>query len=246
MILEAGVKKDKIKLRGVIKYVYKKMGKAILDYDMLNSKDRVLIAVSGGLDSLSLIKLFMMRKKRVPMNFEFTACMVSTNFTKVDTCAVIDFFETNSIPFLIKNLQLNDSDANCFRCSWNRRKILFESAKETGCNKIALGHNLDDIAETIMMNLVFFGEISSMKPKISLFNGQFDIIRPLCYVEKRNIRNFASKLNLPFTNYECLYGKDSRRELIKNIIKTVEADCPKAKSNILNALKNIKKYYLPH
>ena len=244
-MLGTNTKKDNIRLRGVIKYVYKKMGKAILDYSMIGPKDKVLVAVSGGMDSLSLLKLFIMRKKRVPINFEFIACMVSTDFTKVDTNAVINFFNENNIPFLIKELKLNDSDINCFWCSRNRRKILFETAKEEGCNKIALGHNLDDITETIMMNLVFFGEVSSMKPKISLFNGQLDIIRPLCYIAKRNIDNFAAKLELPFTNYKCSHGKDTRRGLIKNIIKTIEKDCPAAKNNIFNALKNIKKDYLP-
>ncbi|OPX28092.1 MAG: hypothetical protein B1H08_06585 [Candidatus Omnitrophica bacterium 4484_171] len=245
-MLDTSTKKDNIKLRGVIKYVYKKMGKAILDYSMINPGDKVLVAVSGGMDSLSLLKLFIMRKKRVPIDFEFIACMVSTDFIEVDTNAVINFFNENNIPFLIKELKLNNSGINCFWCSWNRRKILFETAKEKGCSKIALGHNLDDITETIMMNLVFFGEVSSMKPKISLFNGQFDIVRPLCYITKRDIHNFAVKLGLPFTNYKCLYGKDTRRELVKNIIKTIEKDCPAAKNNIFNALKNIKKDYLPH
>ena len=242
---KAEIKKDKIKLRGVIKYVYKKMGKAILDYDMLKAKDKILLAVSGGIDSISLAKLFMMRRRRVPVDFELIACMVSADFIKVNISALTNFFNENGIPFLVKELKLGSSEINCFWCSWNRRKILFETAKEEGCNKIALGHNLDDISETIMMNLVFFGEVSSMKPKISLFNGQLDIIRPLCYVTKKNIYNFAAKSGLPYTDYKCLYGKDTRRELIKNVIRILEKDCPAAKSNILNALKNIKSDYLP-
>ena len=237
-------KDNKARLRGIVKYAYKKMGKAIIDYDMLSGDDKVLVAVSGGLDSLSLLRLFMMRSKRVPINFEFKACFVSTNFIKVDENILIGYFEQNSIPFVIKRLELDDRDMNCFWCSWNRRKVLFETAKETGCNKIALGHHLDDIDETILMNLFFFSEISAMKPKVNLFDGALDIIRPLCYLTKENLQHFASELGLPFTNYQCNYGKDSRRKLVKEVLGRVEQNCPAVKKNIFSALKKIKKEYL--
>jgi len=234
----------KIKLRGVVKYVYKKMGKAILDYDMLQEKDKLLVAVSGGKDSLSLLKLLAMRKARAPIKFDFMACFVFTDFIKIDEKVLIDYFEESNIPFIIKKLKFDDTDMNCFWCSWNRRKVLFQTAKEQGCNKIALGHHIDDITETILMNLFFFGEISAMKPKIELFDNRINIIRPLCYVTKKDLNNFAIKLKLPVTSYECFHGKDSRRELVKNVIRTVEKDCSYVKKNIFGALRNLKKEYL--
>ena len=236
--------KDAVRMRGIIRYVYKKMGKAILEYGMLSPGDKILIGVSGGVDSLSLLKLFMMRKQRVPVQFDFIACFVSSNFIKVDEDILLEYFRNNRIPFVRKQLLLDDSDMNCFWCSWNRRKVLFEAATEYGCNKIALGHHLDDIAATILMNLFFFGEVSAMKPKINLFEGRLSVIRPLCYVGKEDIHTFASKLNLPFTSYECMYGKDSRRALIKSVIQAVEKNCPHVKKNIFAALQNIRKEYL--
>ncbi len=244
MALEVKDKKDKIILKGVVKYVYKNMGKAILQYSMLEKNDKILVGVSGGVDSLSLLKLFTMRRKRVPIKFDFIACLVMADFIKVNSTVIVNFCRENDIPLVIKRVTFNDNDINCFWCSWNRRKIIFETAKEYGCNKIALGHNLDDITETILMNLFFFGEISAMKPKISLFNGRLMIIRPLTYITKDVLYSFAKKINIPFTDYKCLYGEGSRRELVKGIIKTVEKDCPAVKKNIFNALRKVKNNYL--
>jgi len=234
----------KIRLKGIIKYVYKKVGKAILDYQMIKENDRILVAVSGGSDSLSLLKLLNMRKRRIPISFDIIACFIKTNFIDIDEEKVVEYFKKEGVPFLVKELNLEKKDLNCFWCSWNRRKILFETAQMHNCNKVALGHHLDDVVETILMNLFFFGEISAMKPKISLFGGELEIIRPLCYLEKEELRNFAHNLEIPFVDYNCPYGNDSRRELVKLIIKEVERNCSYAKKNIFRALGRIKKDYL--
>ena len=234
----------KIRLKGIIKYVYKKVGKAILDYQMIKENDRILVAVSGGSDSLSLLKLLNMRKRRIPISFDIIACFIKTNFIDIDEEKVIEYFKKEGIPFLVKELNLEKKNLDCFWCSWNRRKILFETAQIHNCNKIALGHHLDDIVETILMNLFFFGEISAMKPKISFFKDKLEIIRPLCYLEKEELKNFVYNLEIPFADYECPYGKDSRRELVKLIIKETKNRCPYVKKNIFRALGRIKKDYL--
>ena len=133
---------------------------------------------------------------------------------------------------------------NCFWCSWNRRKILFETAREHNCNKIALGHNLDDIIETTLMNLFFRGEVSTSPPALDLFGGEIKIIRPLSYIKKQEILEFASQFSFPDTHYECAYGKDSKRALTRSTIKELEKTCPFVKKNIFRALARIKKDYL--
>ncbi|RLA92655.1 MAG: tRNA 2-thiocytidine(32) synthetase TtcA, partial [Deltaproteobacteria bacterium] len=137
--------KDKLPLRGIVKYVYKKMGAAILDYNMLSEGDRILVGVSGGKDSLSLLKLFLMRKRRVPIEFSFIACFIESEFIDVDKDTVFSYCQDNGIPFVTATLCIDEKEMNCFWCSWNRRKLLFELASEHNCNKVALGHNLDDI-----------------------------------------------------------------------------------------------------
>ncbi|MCF7887801.1 MAG: hypothetical protein K9L76_00830, partial [Candidatus Omnitrophica bacterium] len=163
-------KREKIKLRGKIRNVYKQMGKAIYNYKMLSQGDKVLVAVSGGADSLALLKLFLMRKRRVLFDFKIIACFVDTNFIKTDKNVLIKYFKDNGVDYIIKSLEIEEKDRNCFWCSWSRRKILFETAKALGCNRIALGHNLDDITETILMNIFFFAQISSAPPALDMFS----------------------------------------------------------------------------
>lgn len=235
---------EKIELRGVTKFVYKTMGKAIADCNMLSQGDRILIGVSGGIDSLSLLKLFQMRQLRIPIDFEIMACFVNTNFIKLNKEALLDYANSIGVKLVVKELNLDEDKINCFWCSWNRRKILFETARDYQCNKIALGHNLDDIIETTLMNLFFNGEISTMKPKVELFEGKLTVIRPLCYVEKEKIIDFSSKFPFPNTQYECTYGKDSRRESMRAIIKDLAKEYPYVKKNIFGALGRVRKEYL--
>lgn len=234
----------KVDFRGIVKYVYKQMGRAIGVYKMVAEGDKVLIGVSGGLDSLALLTLFKMRQARIPIDFEIMACFVNTDFIKVDREQLLDYFNSLGVKFVVKELKIDKDQVNCFWCSWNRRKILFEAARDYGCNKVALGHNLDDIAETTLLNLFFNGEISTMKPKVELFEGKLTIIRPLCYLEKKKITYFSSKLSLSPMQYACAYGKDSRRAVVKDIIKGLEKDHPDVKKNIFGALGRIRKDYL--
>ena len=235
---------ERVELIGITRYVYKTMGRAISDYGMLKDDDRVLIAVSGGLDSLSLLKLFIMRKARVPIDFEIVVCFVDTNFIKVDKDMLISYFNSSGIKYVVKELTLDKESINCFWCSWNRRKILFETAREHKCNKLALGHNLDDINETTLMNMFFNGEITTMPPKVELFDGALTVIRPLCYIEKEKIEKFSMQFDFPDTQYQCPHGQDSQRQAVKEIIEKLHEKHPFVKKNIFCSLKRVRKDYL--
>jgi tRNA 2-thiocytidine biosynthesis protein TtcA len=145
---------------------------------------------------------------------------------------------------VIKELELDQDSLNCFWCSWNKRKMLFKAARQYNCNKLALGHNLDDITETILMNICFFAEVSSSPPSLEMFGGDIRLIRPLCYLQKREILEFASCFDFPDMHYECPYGISSRRQFMKEIIKTLEKDCPGVKKNIFRSLRKIRQDYL--
>jgi tRNA 2-thiocytidine biosynthesis protein TtcA len=235
---------EKIELKGIIRHVYKTMGRAAADFGMVKDGDRVLIAVSGGLDSLLLLKLFKERKARIPIDFEIAACFVDTNFIKIDKKALKSYVESLGIEYIEKELTIKKEEINCFWCSWSRRKILFETARDGNFNKVALGHNLDDIAETTLINLFFNGEISTMKPKVELFGGRLTVIRPLCYLEKKKITEAAAGFSFPDTQYDCPYGKRSERRAVKEIIEKLETAHPDIKKNIFGALGRIRKDYL--
>jgi tRNA 2-thiocytidine biosynthesis protein TtcA len=239
------LEKEKIEFKGIVKYAYKEMGRAIADYKMLSNGDKVLIGLSGGIDSLSLLTLFKMRQQRIPIDFEIMACFVDSDFIKVDKQSLIDYCNSLEVKLIIKELKLDKDEINCFWCSWNRRKIIFETAAQYHYSKIALGHNLDDSAETILLNLFFNGEISAMKPKVELFKGKLTIIRPLVYLDKKKITYLGRQgLYLPVSQYQCAYGKDSKRALAKDIIKKLEKDYPFVKKNIFGAMGRIRKDYL--
>ena len=234
------------KLRGITLRVYKKTGQAINDYQMLESGDRILVAVSGGLDSLSLLKMLVLRRIRIPIDFEIIACCVDNGFKKKYLENLHGHIEKQGVECITQRLMVSQKDIDCFWCSWNRRKILFETARKTNCNKIALAHHLDDIIETIMLNLFAKGEISAMKPRLEMFGGKLTVIRPLSYLKKPEIKEFAAQFDFPENNYKCPNEGKSKRAVLKNAVNRLEKDFPYIKRNIFRALRQsrIKQDYL--
>ena len=132
----------------------------------------------------------------------------------------------------------------CFWCSWNRRKALFNLAHEIGCTKIAFAHHLDDIVETMLLNLFFQGEIGTMKPYQEMFDGELAIIRPLAYVEEKEILRLATKLDLPVIFSECPYSQTSKRKLLKGILEELKKHNKNVKKNIFRSLQRVREEYL--
>lgn len=234
---------------GLFYFVSKKVGKAIWDYGMLRDGDRVLIAVSGGKDSLSLLKILKERRRFVPLKYELIACFVDMGFSWINYDPLIKFFENEAVEYVITRPTTswrNGEEAfDCFWCSWNRRKALFQVAEDYGCSKIALGHHLDDIVETMLLNLFFNGEISTMNPNQEMFQGKLAIIRPLAYVEEAELDKLSKILELPVVKTQCPNKDTSRRALMKRIIKEIRSINPDVKKNIFRSLKRIKREYLP-
>jgi tRNA 2-thiocytidine biosynthesis protein TtcA len=160
-------------LQGTEYYISKRMGKAIMDYKMLAEGDKIAVAVSGGKDSLTLLRLLLDRRVFVPINYEVLALHIDMGYPRSISAKLERYFKKLKVGYkIIKSEALKKTDKsriNCFWCSWNRRKELFFAADRFGCTKIALGHHMDDIIETVLLNLFFQGEISSMVPKQELF-----------------------------------------------------------------------------
>jgi tRNA 2-thiocytidine biosynthesis protein TtcA len=158
------------------------------------------------------------------------------------------YFKKMGIDYHIEKIDIlkgkSRKEISCFWCSWNRRKALFETAVRLGCAKIALGHHMDDIVETVLLNLFFQGEISAMCPKQELFKGKITIIRPLAYVEEDLIREFAKELDFPHHKCACPNSITSKRTKVENIIKDLEKISPDIKKNIFRSVKRVKQDYL--
>jgi len=229
-------------------YISKRVGKAITDYDMLSDGDKIVVAVSGGKDSLTLLKVLLDRQKFVPIKYELMAVHIDMGYPCQHPKALAKYFKNMGVNYHIEKIDIlqgkSRKEISCFWCSWNRRKALFETANRFGCTKVALGHHHDDIIETTLLNLFFQGEISTMNPKQELFKGKIILIRPLAYVEEDMIRRFAKTLDFPHHKCACPNSITSKRTMVENIIKEVEKVCPDVKKNIFRSIKRIRKDYL--
>ena len=230
------------------------VGKAINDYKMIQENDRILVGFSGGKDSIALFDVLFNRKKVVPIDYELIPIFVY-NGEYVDTLKEVEkyfknFYNTNVI---IKTVNIKEfvisgksKENPCFSCSKIRRKIFFDVAYSLKCNKLALGHNMDDMNETMLLNIIFSGNISTMLPKQELFNGDLTIIRPLTYLTEEQILKYVRISELPIIEKKCTYrGKSKQREIIKDFINTLYKTNKKVKKNIANSARNIKMEYLP-
>jgi len=233
------------------KSLLKKAGLAIHDYCMIKKDDRICVAVSGGKDSLTLLKLLSLRTLKISLGYSLIAVHIETDF-KCKGCihkeTIKKIFDEWGIAGIFSKISVLNSKSKkgitCFWCSWNRRKAIFEIAGKFNCNKIALGHHKDDVIETMLLNLLFNGEISTMNPKQAIFNGRFEIIRPLCYAEKKEITAYALTAGFPDCFCSCPNAFISKRKFVKDFIDEAAKLSPGIKTNIFRAPSRIRHEYL--
>ncbi len=225
------------------------MLKAIKEFSLIEEGDRVLIALSGGKDSSLLT--YMLRELSVwyEEKFELFAVNVKTDLT-CGGCAresvIRSFAGSLGVPLEVIRTTIRDKlkegqKPDCFICSWNRRKMIFNFAAERGFNKIAFGHHMDDFVETALLNLFFTGDFASMFPKQEMFRGKIFLIRPLMYVPEKKIVSLVNKLGITHSACRCPYGEKSRRKWVKEFLKTAEKENRQIKTNIFrSALAKIR------
>jgi len=232
-------------------FVSKKVGMAINKYNMIEEGDNVLVAVSGGKDSLVLLRILEMRKKWIPIDYTIKAIHITTDYDEDPEGKkkmLKKYFEDLGCEYVFKGIEIKESNKlsreDCFWCSWNKRKAIFEAAEKEGCSKVALGHHKDDIVETILMNMIWTGELSSINPVQKLFKGKITIIRPLVFLEEKEIRNYIGKAGIVAAASCCPRNYDSKRAVIKDIIARLSKENQDIKSNIMRAPHRIKTDYL--
>jgi tRNA 2-thiocytidine biosynthesis protein TtcA len=228
-------------------------GKAIHRFNLIENGDRILVGVSGGKDSLTLLHLLRERQKRVPTKYDLVAVHIDLGFGPDRAGILKDFFEAQGFSYHIEFTEIGtkaNSTENrenpCFLCSWERRKQLFHQASQLKCNKIALGHHKDDIIETLLLNIFYSAEISTMLPVQSLFNGKITLIRPLALVEEKMIERFAREKGLPYGPSGCPSSGKTKRKEVKELIDLLERRNRKVKGNIFRSLANVKLDYTFH
>lgn len=229
----------------------KKVGKAIAEYNMIENNDRILVGVSGGKDSMSLLNVLRQKKRSLSISFDIIACYVDVGLNDNHTRLIESYLKENGYNYIIEQARVwdtvkgTDEKIECFWCAFNRRRKLFETADRLGCQKIAFGHHKDDIAETFLLNLFYHGEISTMVPNQSFFNNKFRIIRPLALCEEKYVAQYSKFIGFANLENTCPYSKNSKRAFIKSLLNEVAKNAPAVKKNIFRSLKNIKYDYLP-
>ncbi len=226
------------------------MGKAIHRYGMIQDGDRILVGVSGGKDSLTLLTLLSERAKRVPIHYELLAVHVDLGFHSSGADMLKEFFEVKKTAYHIEPTRIaelangpDNRENPCFLCSWERRKRVFSLAQRFGCNKVAFGHHKDDIIETLLLNIFYSAEISTMLPVQPMFHGKIILIRPLALLEERKIERFAKEMGLPTFPCGCPASGRSKRRRVKELISTLEKENHRVKGNIFRSLSNIRWEY---
>ncbi len=230
----------------------KHVGRGINRFDMIGPGDRVLIAVSGGKDSLALSLALAERRRWVPVEYELAAVQVDWReypMTDGEKAAIDAFFAGLGIPFHRVSARMAPDSFHrkfsCYTCSRNRKRILFDEAARVGASKIALGHHMDDVARTTLMNLLYHGEFATMMPVQSFFDGALTIIRPLCEVRESEVSRLARRLNLPSVQGRCPNADRNQRGLMKELLRQASHVNRNAVSNLYGAPWKIKHEYLP-
>ncbi len=224
-------------------------GKAIHDFNMIAKGDRVMVCLSGGKDSFTLLTLLNKLRKRSGFKFELSSFTLDQGQPGWNDQGLRNWLESNDIPHAIVNKdtysivkeKIPEGQTYCSLCSRLRRGIIYRYAEEHGHNKIALGHHRDDLIRTLLMSMFYNGDIRSMPPKLLSDNKKHIVIRPLCYVQENDIIAYANLQAYPIIPCNlCGSQENLMRKKVGKLIDELAATNPKVPSNLLHALQSIK------
>lgn len=242
-----------ITLMNIQKFLSRKITRALLAYRMISKGERVLVAVSGGKDSMSLAWFLRRMCSRFPIPFEIHAVHLVSDIGSAvaNQKKVSAFCKMWDIPLSVQNLDVKANlvpgkKLSCYWCSTLRRMALIEFARGLGVRVIALGHHQDDILETFLMNGLFKGELSTMLPAVEYEKFGQKIIRPLALIKESHIRRFAMEKNFDCVSCDCGLDENSNRRLVRSALELVaKKRGPSVKDNLFKALHNINSQYMP-
>lgn len=244
---EADVRHSNTFLR-LKKKLERSVGEAIGDYNMIGDGDTVMVCVSGGKDSYTLLSCLLALRERAPVDFRIVAMNLDQKQPGFPDRVLPDYFESIGVEYrivtedtysIVKD-KIPEGKTTCSLCSRLRRGIIYRSAKEIGATRIALGHHRDDMLETLFLNMFFGGKIKAMPPKLVSDDGQHVVIRPLAYCTEADIARFARTMDFPIIPCNlCGSQENAQRKQIKAMLQGWARDYPGRIESLATALKNV-------
>ena len=230
------------------------VGRAIGDYGLIEEGDRIGVAVSGGKDSWSLLHILEELRRRAPVRYELMAITIDSGYPGFRTDIIADHLREHGFAHHVEQTdhygiiseKRRPGSSYCSICARLKRGSLYTLAQRFGCNKLALGHHLDDFIETLLLNQFFVGSLKAMAPAMLADNGATTVIRPLVYLEERDIVQFSRTNRFPVVCCCCpVCGKaDQQRKRMKALLSGLERENPSVKRSLLRALANVHPRHL--
>ncbi|KAF4516507.1 hypothetical protein B566_EDAN003254 [Ephemera danica] len=230
------------------KFLESRTGKAIGDYNMIEDGDTVLVCVSGGKDSYTLLHVLMALQKRAPIRFRLIAMNLDQKQPGFPADVLPDYFASQGIAYRIVEAdtysivkdKIPEGKTTCSLCSRLRRGIIYRTAKELGANKIALGHHRDDMVHTLFLNLLFGGKIKAMPPKLVTDDHAHIVIRPLAYCPEKDIARFARGMAFPIIPCNlCGTQENLQRQKIREMMEDWDRRYPGRTESVMTAMQNV-------
>lgn len=235
------------------KRIFKQVGKAIGEFNLIEENDHILVGVSGGKDSWTLLYVLNEMSKRAPIDYKITAVNIDQGYSGFRQDVIEDYLAMMNVNFHMMDVNIakaveeksSPGSIACSLCSRLRRGSLYGIAEELGCNKIALGHHLDDFIETLLLNQFFVGRNASMAVKLKADDGKNMVIRPLVYVSEKDIIEYTKQKNFPIVCCQCPLAcgeatfSDHKRRFIKDMISQLEEKIPFIRNSLIGAIGNI-------
>ncbi len=246
--MTSSAKKTRINFNKLQKRLRREVGRAIADFNMIEAGDRVMVCMSGGKDSYTMLDILRSLQISAPVDFELIAVNLDQRQPGFPEHVLPKYLSEQDILFdIIKEdtyttvkRVIPDGKTMCGLCSRLRRGILYRYAKEHGMTKIALGHHRDDIIETLFLNMFYGGKIKAMPPKLRSDDGQHIVIRPLAYCREKDIERYANACAFPLIPCELCGSQDNlQRKAIKSMLRAWDAQFPGRLETIFSAVQNV-------
>ena len=234
--------------------IKKQTGQAIGDFNLIEEGDRIAVGISGGKDSYTLLHILDSLRRRAPIRYELVAVNVDPGFPGYRKDLIEEHLRAHGFTYHLESTdcsaiidaKLRPGSSYCAFCARLRRGVLYTVADRLGCNKLALGHHLDDFIETLLLNQFYIGKLAAMSPRLLADNGRHTVIRPLVYVEEARIVEFSERNAFPIVCCSCpvVGAADQKRQRMKQLISELAEENPQLRRSLIGALGNVQPRHL--